>query len=60
MAKSPSLRMEMHILAHASDIIGHGLPTLFSLCEQSAMDRFDSMRLFTRVVERRSFTAAAA
>lgn len=24
------------------------------------MDRFDSMRLFTRVVERRSFTAAAA
>jgi DNA-binding transcriptional LysR family regulator len=28
--------------------------------EQSRMDRFDSMRLFVRLVERRSFTAAAA
>src|SRR5438105_872535 len=28
--------------------------------EQSGMDRFDAMRLFVRLVERRSFTAAAA
>jgi len=30
------------------------------LGEQSGMDRFDAMRRFVRVVERRSFTAAAA
>ncbi|RWG64406.1 hypothetical protein, partial [Mesorhizobium sp.] len=60
MVKISVLAMVIHILARMTDIIWHGLPTLFKICEQSAMDRFDSMRLFTRVVERRSFTAAAA
>lgn len=36
------------------------LPTLVGLGEQWVMDRIDAMRLYCRLVERRSFTAAAA
>lgn len=38
-------------------IISHSPETLFENCEQ--MDRLDSMRVFARVVERRSFSRAA-
>src|ERR1700760_4600687 len=35
--------------------------SLFHLVEQTmSMDRFDTMRLFVRIVERRSFTLAAS
>lgn len=41
-------------------IIARSLPTPFRPREQSGVDTLDGMRLFVRVVERRSFTAAAA
>jgi DNA-binding transcriptional LysR family regulator len=41
-------------------IIAKNLSSLVGCGEQSAMDRFDAMRLFVRLVERQSFTAAAA
>jgi DNA-binding transcriptional LysR family regulator len=41
-------------------IISPDLPSPFVYGEQLQMDRLDQMRLFVRVVERRSFTAAAA
>ena len=40
-------------------IISHYSASLFEIGEQSAMDRFEAMRVFSRVVERRSFTLAA-
>jgi len=40
-------------------IISHCSTSLFEIGEQSAMDRFEAMRVFSRVVERRSFTLAA-
>jgi DNA-binding transcriptional LysR family regulator len=40
-------------------IIGHSSASLFENGEQSPMDRFEAMRVFSRVVERRSFTLAA-
>ena len=40
-------------------IISHCSASLFEIGEQSAMDRFEAMRVFSRVVERRSFTLAA-
>ncbi|MET4385040.1 DNA-binding transcriptional LysR family regulator [Bradyrhizobium sp. F1.4.3] len=36
------------------------MPSPVGYVEQSGMDRFETMRLFVRLVERRSFTAAAA
>src|SRR3984893_6208105 len=40
-------------------IIRHDLALQSGIREQYRMDRFDAMRVFTRVVERRSFTLAA-
>jgi DNA-binding transcriptional LysR family regulator len=51
---------EERLLVSSWEIISHKLASLSEYSNNGAnMDRFDAMRVFTRIVERRSFTKAA-